>query len=181
MNFLKKIFLLIITLSIVTSLLLTLNGCPPAAPLEKAEETIPEETTEKEEAKTTGQIAFTSDRAGNYEIYVMNEDGSEQTRLTDNPANDRCPALSPDGKKIAFNPHRDGNWEIYVMNANGSELINLTNHPEEDAYPDWSPDGKKITFVSNRVGNREIYVMNADGSEQINLTNNPADDRYPAW
>jgi hypothetical protein len=127
------------------------------------------------------EIAFSSDRDGNYEIYVMNADGSDQIRLTNNSANDRFPAWSPDGTEIAFSSDRDGDFEIYVMNADGSDQIRLTNNSANDDYPAWSPDGTKITFSSDRDGNHEIYVMNADGSDQIRLTNNPTLDWFPAW
>jgi Tol biopolymer transport system component len=128
-----------------------------------------------------GKIAFTSDRSGNDEIYVMNADGSGQTNLTNNPADDGRPAWSPDGTKIVFQSNRDGNNEIYVMNADGSGQTNLTNNPADDADPSWSPDGSKILFASNRDGNGEIYVMNADGSGQQDLTNNPAGDGSAVW
>ncbi|HUU97683.1 MAG TPA: hypothetical protein VM487_18260, partial [Phycisphaerae bacterium] len=74
-----------------------------------------------------GKIAFTTGRDGNYEIYVMNPDGSGLTRLTSNAAIDEAPAWSPDGTEIAFQTNRDGNYEIYVMNADGSGQTNLTN------------------------------------------------------
>jgi Tol biopolymer transport system component len=127
-------------------------------------------------------IAFTSSRDGNDEIYVMDPDGTGQTRLTDNPADDYAPAWSPDRSKIAFTSERDGNREIYVMNADGTGQTRLTNNPADDTYPDWSPDGSKMAFTSDREGNDEIYVMNADGTGQINLTNDPADeDSQPTW
>ena len=84
-------------------------------------------------------IAFISDRDGNFEIYVMNADGSAQARLTSDPAFDGGPAWSPDGSKIAFRSLRDGNSEIYVMNADGSGQTNLTNHPADDEEPAWNP------------------------------------------
>jgi len=90
-------------------------------------------------AVVTGKIAFTSDRDGNHEVYVMNADGSGQTRLTDNPAADALPAWSPDGSRIAFTSDRDGNPEVYVMNADGSGQTNLTSNPATDAFPAWSP------------------------------------------
>jgi dipeptidyl aminopeptidase/acylaminoacyl peptidase len=76
-----------------------------------------------------GKIAFTSDRDGNSEIYVMNADGSGQTRLTNDGAIDNEPVWSPDGTKIAFWTERNGPAEIYVMNADGSGQINLTKNP----------------------------------------------------
>ena len=127
------------------------------------------------------RIAFTSKRDGNYEIYVMNADGSGQTNLTNNLAGDRCPAWSPDGKRIAFDSARGDNWEVYVMNADGSGQTRLTNNSADDHRPAWSPDGKRIAFSSDRDGNWEIYVMNADGSSQTRLTNNLDSDWDPAW
>ncbi|MDP6512914.1 MAG: hypothetical protein QF878_06995 [SAR202 cluster bacterium] len=83
------------------------------------------------------KIAFWSGRDGNSEMYVMNTDGSDQTRLTTNDAWE--PAWSPDGAKIAFSSHRDGDWEIYLMNADGSGQTRLTNDPAHDSSPAWSP------------------------------------------
>ena len=134
-------------------------------------------------ARSKARIAFSSNRDGNDEIYVMNADGSGQTNLTNNPASDYGAAWSPDGTKIAFCSDRDGNGELYVMNADGSGQTNLTRHPGEDYGAAWSPDGTRIAFVSTRDGpqNSEIYVMNADGSGQTNLTNRPEPDDMPRW
>ena len=131
----------------------------------------------------SGQIAFASRRDGNTDIYVMNPDGSEQTRLTTNAGLDVSPAWTPDGSKIAFASDRDGtgSTEIYVMNADGSEPTRRTTNAAFDDSPTWSPDGSKIAFMSDRDGNFEIYVMNADGSEQTRLTTNVAQDNSPTW
>jgi hypothetical protein len=127
------------------------------------------------------KIAFTSDRDGNFEIYLMNADGSNQINLTNNSANDRSATWSPDGKKIAFSSDRDGNKEIYVMNADGSNQTRLTNTPQDDYSPKWSPDGGQIAFTKNR-SDPEVYLMNADGTNQVNLSNNSmAIDDSPAW
>ena len=132
-------------------------------------------------ASASGRIAFASDRDGDFEIYVMNADGSGVTRLTDNDASDTFPRWSPDGQRIAFHSDRDGNWEIYVMNPDGSGVTRLTNNEASDAGPSWSPDGQRIAFISNRDGNFEIYVMNADGSGVTRLTDNDALDSTPSW
>lgn len=128
-----------------------------------------------------GKIAFQTYRDGNSEIYVMNADGSGQTNLSNNSADDGVPDTSPDSSKIAFQAHRDGRPEIYVMNADGSGQTRLTDNPEGNNEPAWSPDGTKIAFTSSRDGNQEIYVMNADGSGQTRLTNNSAIDNTAAW
>jgi Tol biopolymer transport system component len=135
-----------------------------------------------------GQIAFVRGVNGEpetYEIYIMNADGNDQTRLTDNSASDGDPSWSPDGTKIAFDStiDEDGNRDIYIMNADdGSGQTRLTDDPAFDTDPSWSPDGTKIAFSSNREDdNSEIYIMNSDGSGQTRLTDNSADDFSPSW
>jgi Tol biopolymer transport system component len=127
------------------------------------------------------QIAFTSFRHGNGEIYVMRADGSAKRRLTTNTAHDDHPEWSPDGTRIAFASTRDGNYEIYVMNADGSSPQRLTNDPQSDYAPTWSPDAQRIAWRTNRDGNGEIYSMRADGTEVRRLTVNAAADESPDW
>jgi dipeptidyl aminopeptidase/acylaminoacyl peptidase len=128
-------------------------------------------------AAGNGKIAFVSNRDGNLEIYVMNSDGTDQTRLTTNPTYDGEPGWSPDGSKIVFVSDRDGNNETYVMNADGTNQIRITNNPAEDIEPAWSPDGSKIAFSSNRDGDYGIFIMNIDGTNQQYL----AKGNHPTW
>jgi Tol biopolymer transport system component len=129
-----------------------------------------------------GLIAFTSNRDGNDEIYVMQPNGSGQTRLTTNTAGDQAPAWSPTGGQIAFASNREGgNWDVYVMNSDGTNQTRLTTSSGFDFRPSWSPDGTKITFYSNRDGNLEVYVMDANGANQTNITNNPNAEYWPQW
>jgi tetratricopeptide (TPR) repeat protein len=72
-----------------------------------------------------GQVTFMSRRDGNWEIYVVNTDGSDLRRLTHNPANDGLPTWSPDGRHIAFVSDRDGGWAVWVMRPDGSEQQRL--------------------------------------------------------
>jgi Tol biopolymer transport system component len=131
--------------------------------------------------KAGGKIAFVSNRDGNYEIYVMKSDGSQLTRLTNNPAYDWELAWSPDGSKIAFVSTRDINGGIYMMNRDGSDQIRLTDNLALAWGSVWSPDGKRIAFVSSREGNVDIYVMNSDGSQLTRLTKDSARDERVAW
>jgi dipeptidyl aminopeptidase/acylaminoacyl peptidase len=86
-----------------------------------------------------GKIAFHTNRDGNFAIYVMDADGSDPTRLTNNDVPELRARWSSDGTKIAFMSLRDGNNEIYVMNANGSNQTWLTNNPAIDDGPTWGP------------------------------------------
>ncbi len=128
------------------------------------------------------RIAFQSYRDGDYEIYVMNADGTAQTNLTNATTWDMNPAWSPDGTKIAFRSDLgSSNWDVWVMSVDGTIKTKLTN----EAYVmdlAWSPDGTKITYTSYQGnGNYEIYVVNADGTGMTRLTDDPAEDRNPDW
>ena len=80
-----------------------------------------------------------STRDGNPEVYVMNPDGSNPTRLTKDSSDNSISGWSPDGKQIAFTSNRDGNDEIYVMNADGSGQTRLTDNPASDSGPVFEP------------------------------------------
>ena len=124
------------------------------------------------------KIVFSSERDGDRELYVMNSDGSNQTRLTYSPGQDMLASWSPDGTKIIFRSARDGNQEIYVMNSDGSNQVNITNNAASDAYVEWSITGK-ISFTSNRAaGVWRIYTMNPDGS---NVALQGTGNRMSTW
>ena len=127
------------------------------------------------------RIVFVSDRDGNNEIYIMNSDGSDARNLTNNPANDRHPAWSPDGRAIAFASRRDDDtFDIYFLDLETLAVTRLT-HQGANTRPSWSPDGSRIAFVSNRHGDNDIHVMNADGSDQRQLTFDITNDDQPTW
>jgi Tol biopolymer transport system component len=123
------------------------------------------------------KIAFASDRDGdgNNEIYAMNADGTNLTRLADAPENDANPSWSADGTQIAFQSQRRIGVnpallsDIYVMNADGTNLRKITNKVQAKDYsPAWSPDGTNIFFSDGDRSN--IYVMDANGTSRTRLT-----------
>lgn len=141
------------------------------------------------------RISYTSHRVGNYEIYVMNADGSRQKRITHTGGTSYGAAWSPDGKRMAYTSMESGAEEVYVMNANGSEQKRLTatSYYEHNAIsgrelprafnrnPAWSADGKQIALASERSSTLQIYTMNADGTEPRQLTDFEGDKDEPSW
>jgi Tol biopolymer transport system component/DNA-binding winged helix-turn-helix (wHTH) protein len=128
--------------------------------------------------KSDGAPSYSLD--GKNQIFVMDANGSNPKRVTNNASDNELACWSPDGSKLVFQSDRDGNWEIYVISVDG-ELAQLTDDAADDLAPDWSPDGNRIAFSSNRHGKQHIYVMNADGSSLAQITDSGADDIEPAW
>lgn len=128
------------------------------------------------------KIAFFSARNPTGDIYVINADGTNETRLTFNSVINYMPSFSPDGSKIVFSAYREGYfYDIYVMNADGTNVTRLTENPASDWEPSFSPDGTKIVFRSVHDSGAEIYVMNADGTNQTRLTFNSTEDSDPSF
>ncbi len=134
------------------------------------------------------KIAFTSNRDGLGDIYVMNSDGSTVNRLTFTSALESSSVWSADDSKIVFDSERDGNREIYIMNSDGSDQTRLTFNPTSDVGPvSFSPDGKRIAFSRNAANegnaayNYDIYTMNIDGGDVRQVTTDPEFDAEPMW
>lgn len=115
-------------------------------------------------------IAFTTNRDGQHEVYVMGTDGGAQTNLTNHVASDMDPAWSPDGTRIAFASNRDGDFEIYVMGADGTNVTQVTSNLVDDRRPDWSPDGARLVFDRNGGIHEDLWSANPDGTAPKQLT-----------
>ena len=97
-------------------------------------------------APTTAKIAFSSNRSGNWDIYIMNPDGSQQERLTRDGAKNLSPLWSPDGEQILFVSDRGGDSDLYVMDADGKHVRRVFRKSALRLEPTWSPDGERIAF-----------------------------------
>ncbi len=115
------------------------------------------------------------------DIYTMDPDGANRSRLTTSEGNDHDPDWSPDGKQLVFTSERDKNREIYIMSSKGTNQERLTNNKTDDNFPHWSPNNDRIAFSTHRDGNWEIYLMDIDGKNLLNLTKNKSDDKDSAW
>jgi tol-pal system beta propeller repeat protein TolB len=124
-------------------------------------------------------VAFTTHRDNIRAIYLMNPDGTNQRRLTQDGDAGLC-AWSPDGKRITFSSNRNGRYCIYVMNADGTNVRRLTDGPSED-YSVWSPDGRRIAYEARQNGVWRIVVVNADGTGTRPITTEKWDSRWPQW
>jgi Tol biopolymer transport system component len=124
------------------------------------------------------KIAFSTNRDGNYEIYLINTDGTGTLRLTNDPGGDIAPAWSPSGTQLVYVRIATGSGlqQIIRMNADGSSPTPLTV-PGSAGEPAWSPDGS--TIVYGQAG--ELWTMNADGSNQTLLFDDLISADQPAW
>jgi TolB protein len=126
------------------------------------------------------KIIFVSDRDRNLELYVMNADGSKQTRLTRNPGVDGSPAWAPDGHTIACGCMRAGNFDIYTLTVTtdrGAETRRLTHDSALESDPSWSRNGLDIAFERKRGRDSAIYVENVKSGKWRGLTSGGD----PAW
>jgi Tol biopolymer transport system component len=108
-------------------------------------------------------------------------DGSEQTRLTNDPAIDDSPAWSPDGSIIAFAARRDGNREIYLVQPDGSGLQRVTNDPGDDDIPFWSPDGSRIAIQAVHGTNYDIDIVRVADRARTHIASAPEYDGMHNW
>lgn len=157
------------------------------------------------------RIVFRSGRTGNFDIYIMNSDGSGLSNLTNNPADDTFPTFSPLNDEIAFSSNRDGEldvktgnrtFEIYTMklgpNGTPGVVRRLTYTHGENAHPQYSPDGKWLIFTSEQAGIAdeeplintvifspqiygELYICRLKDGKTFRITNNKWEDGFPNW
>ena len=118
------------------------------------------------------EIVFFSDRTENVDVYVMNADGTDAKRLTDDPAIDGLPVWSRDRTMIAFVSERDGNPEIYVMSADGTGVRRVTDDAAEEAEPAWAPIRRPCVRVPCPLRRR-------DGRQRPTAQTRRVDGRFP--
>ena len=146
---------------------------------------------DREPAQPASGIVFTSDRTENWDIFLIQPDGSGLTQLTDFPGVDADPAWSPDGRMIAYRSRKDGSSDIFVMDPDGGNPVNLINDPEtsldDEFAPHWHPDGETFSIYTDRFpprgkcvsGYHQIVIMYPQSGEYvIDLFDTKAGEQY---
>jgi Tol biopolymer transport system component len=156
-------------------------GCAIATGL-VATSAVTERPGEVAKGVSTPQIAFASHRDGNWEIYLTDADGQQQTRLTQRDAQDRFPRWSPDRSRIAFGSQVGGDhWELWVMNVNGAKPRFLATQIVAKGFRQWSHDGTRIIFAAKVDDNIEIFSVEVASGRLKRLTRSPGEDSDPTW
>jgi len=117
------------------------------------------------------QIAWSSLRDFNLELYTGDADGQNFTRITESPARDWFPKISPDGTQVLFSSDRDGKENVYLVDFDGGEITQLTDSEWDDLQPMWSMDSDSILYISDVEdalldGEITLYLMDMDGGNK---------------
>ncbi|GMR11555.1 MAG: hypothetical protein BMS9Abin28_2390 [Anaerolineae bacterium] len=131
------------------------------------------------------KIAFASQQAGRWDLFVLELDTGYVRQLTDTPGYEGKPTWSPDGLWVAYEAYYGDNFDIWILPLGGSQSpIQLTNDAGSDTAPAWDPGGRRIAFVSDRSGSPDIYFADLDKPTNrfSNLTNTPHIEEFdPAF
>ena len=121
------------------------------------------------------KIAYAED----WDIYVMNANGTHPVNLTRNASQNVQPDWSPDGRRIVFSSGIDGGgrYNLFIINVDGTNWQRLTSMPSDEMYPDWSPDGHAIAFQGFQDGDFNIFVVGPSGRGLKQLTVGS----HPSW
>jgi len=129
----------------------------------------------------TGKIAFVTKLSGNKEIFVMDYDGRNPQRVTNNGSININPDFAPSGREIIYTSYKKGNPDLYRRELFTGFEARISARPGLNAMGAYAPDGNRIALVMTKDGNSEIYLIAKDGKELARLTRNPAIDVSPAW
>jgi TolB protein len=129
----------------------------------------------------TGKIAFVSRSSGNKEVALMDYDGHNVQRVTNNGAINLNPDFSPVGKEIIYTSYKKGNPDLFRRELFTGTEARISSRQGINIAGAYAPDGKRIAVALSKDGNSEIYLIDKEGKELARLTRNPGIDVSPAW
>ncbi len=121
-----------------------------------------------------GKIVYASRTGENWDIWMVNSDGSESKQLTVDAFIDQQPTVSSDGRFVVFQSNRSGSRNLWRIDADGNNAKQLTDGSHVDESPVCSPDGGFVIFISMRSGTSAIWKVGIDGGAPVQLTNRPS-------
>jgi uncharacterized protein YjdB len=127
------------------------------------------------------RLAFSSNRSGSFDLYVMDTDGQRLRRLTSSAGGEGEPAWTPDGGRVVYTATSGTATQVWIVTTDGGENRQLTTASGGNHSPSVSPDGRTIAFVSARSGNHAIYTMNIDGTNQRRLAKGSGRETNPRY
>jgi Tol biopolymer transport system component len=126
-------------------------------------------------------LVVSSNKDGNWDIYLVQPATGEVKNLTDHKATDTDPIWAPDGSRIAFVSDREGTPDIWTMKPDGTDVQQLTKKQGSCSNLRWSPDGSRIAFVSAKGGRDDIHTVEVATGKVVKLTADTLAARQPAW
>lgn len=127
------------------------------------------------------QIAFASNRDGDFEIYLMDWDGGNQRRITTHQALSILPSWAPDNERIVYTSFARGTSDMYIVSRRGGGRIRLASGLNLNTSATFSPVGNDVAFVGSVAGNPDIYLIKDDGTNLRRLTNSSSIESTPEW
>ncbi|HJQ36009.1 MAG TPA: hypothetical protein VKB93_02615, partial [Thermoanaerobaculia bacterium] len=127
------------------------------------------------------QIAYASNRTGNWEIWLMDWDGANQRRITFHNALSILPSWSPDNERMVYTSFARGTSEMYIINRRGGGRVSVQSNLALNTSATFSPVSNDIAFVGSVRGNPDIYLIKDDGTNIRRLTSTGSIESTPEW
>ncbi|MDY0095980.1 MAG: Tol-Pal system beta propeller repeat protein TolB, partial [Candidatus Vecturithrix sp.] len=134
-----------------------------------------------ESGMSSSRLVFTSNRTGGRELYQIDFDGANLTRLTEDRSLVISPAVSPDGQKICYTSYKENNPDLYLMSVEDRKTEILAMHPGLNFAAAWASDNQTLVLTLSKDGNPELYLLDILSRQETRLTQNQWNDVSPAW
>ncbi|WP_342304766.1 hypothetical protein [Methanolobus sp. ZRKC5] len=123
------------------------------------------------------RLAYASRASGNYDIWTMASNGTDNIRLTDGDGDETSSSWNPEGNTIVYSSSGD----IFIIDIDAVRPIGLIQDTYNNVEPAYSPDGETIAYASDVGGDYDLWLMNPTGSSQVKLTSDLSSEKAPAW